>query len=159
MDWKCYACGLNFPIGGYGDSTTEPMGNDLQKLCITQGHWRRCLACARLKGGGSGRMQVCARCQCKRDLAAFGDDSICSSCKLREPFEACLCGICGKIKSMKDMRETVPGSGNFLCSACAPNLQLFKCTACHEVNPATNFRDFRQGMSALEKDDPSVQDV
>ena len=96
-------------------------------------------------------MQVCARCQCKRDLAAFGDDSICSSCKLREPFEACLCGICGKIKSMKDMRETVLGSGNFLCSACAPNLRLFKCTACHEVKTATNFHDFRQGLSTLEK--------
>ena len=96
-------------------------------------------------------MQVCARCKCKRDLAAFGDDSICSPCKLREAFDVCLCGMCGKINSTKDMQETVPGSGDFLCSACAPKLRLLKCTVCDKMNRAISFRGFRWGLGRLER--------
>ena len=120
----------------------------MQKRCITQGHWRRCLACALLQREDSSSVQVCTRCKCKRDSAAFGDDRICSSCKLQENWDVCLCGICSRIKPTKDMREKVLGSGNFSCSECTPNLWRYACTVCHEEKPSADFRDPK---SKLEK--------
>ena len=62
-----------------------------------------------------------------------------------------ICFVCNKAKHSKDMREEIVGSGNFQCSGCAPNLWLFDCTVCHEVQRATDFRDLRDGMLKLEK--------
>ena len=151
MEWKCFQCEKLFPIGGYGDSTQGTAKNDLQKWCITQGYWRRCVACMQIPIEGSTEKQICERCKYPRHIKTFSNDNICSSCKLQEAFDVDMCKTCGKIKTKSDLRENVPNSGNYRCSGCSPDLWPFECTVCHDVTPANNFRDFREGTSKLEK--------
>ena len=103
----------------------------------------------RRTGRNKTQCQQCSQLRSSRHFESSSD--ICNACTFRASFEIFICSVCNKAKHSKDMREKDIGGGDFLCSGCAPNLWLFECTACHEVKPATDFRDFRNGIPKLEK--------
>ena len=153
--WQCCECTLTFPAEGFGASAQN--SKDVTTHCVAPGFWRCCEAClkdrqkpmAAEQAETLTQCQQCSQLRSSRHFEGFSD--ICNACTFRASFEIFICSVCNKAKHSKDMREKDIGGGDFLCSGCAPNLWLFECTACHEVKPATDFRDFRNGMPKLEK--------
>ena len=153
--WQCCECSLTFPAEGFG--ATAQNTNDITTHCVAPGFWRCCEACHRdrqktMPADQANTFTQCQLCSQLRPSRHFeGSSDKCNACTLRASFEIFICCVCNKAKHSKDMREGDVGSGDFVCSGCAPNLWLFECTACNEVKPATDFRDFRDGLTKLTK--------
>ena len=153
--WQCCECTLTFPAEGFGASAQN--SKDVAMHCVAPGFWRCCEACHKdrqqpMAAEQAETLTQCQQCSQLRSSRHFeGSSDICNACTFRASFEIFICSVCNKAKHSKDMRERNVGSGDFLCSGCAPNLWLFECTACHEVKSATDFRDFRDGMTKLRK--------
>ena len=109
MEWQCWSCRMCLPLAGYDDSKPNTVNSDQQKLCITQGFWRTCLACkanpseshtSRSVDADSRQRRTCQGfCDLSRDQSHFTEGAAkCNSCRLWESLQWGMCTECNSIK-------------------------------------------------------------
>ena len=97
------------PLAGYDDSKPNTVNSDQQKLCITQGFWRTCLACKANPSESHTSRSVeadsrkCRKCQgfcgLSCDQSYFTEGAAkCNSCRLWESLQWGMCTECNSIK-------------------------------------------------------------
>ena len=151
MEWQCWSCRMCLPLAGYDDSKPNTVNSDQQKLCITQGFWRTCLACkanpseshtSRSVEAESRQRRTCQGfCGLSRDQSYFTEGAAkCNSCRLWESLQWGMCTECNSIKKYSLMGRIDFTKQTGLCYRCAPQLQLVTCTVCRRERPAADFQ-------------------
>ena len=108
MEWQCWSCRMCLPLAGYDDSKPNTVNSDQQKLCITQGFWRTCLACkanpseshtSRSVEADSRKRRTCQGfCGLSRDQSYFTEGAAkCNSCRLWESLQWGMCTECNSL--------------------------------------------------------------
>ena len=148
MEWHCWSCGTCLPLAGYFDTKTCTQNNDLQKQCITQGFWRRCLACkdmphesytgTPIDSDSINHRRCQGYCGLLQDLTHFTEDAQkCNSCKLWETLHMGRCTECNTCKKYGEMGRIDFATETGVRFVCVPELQLVICTVRRRERPKT----------------------
>ena len=142
MQWRCCMCGHVLPARGYGDASTLTLNAKLEELCITQGHWRRCQACAEVPSVEDHVLVECAGpCKQQRERFYFEEDSLtCKACIFPQRLRMYVCSQCQNVKRYEQIGVSGAEASKHVCYKCAPERQLLACTICLEKRPATEFK-------------------
>ena len=157
MEWQCFECRLSFPAAGFGAKARST--KDVHSLCVTPGHWRRCIACTANAMNAVGEsdatqsLRLCDGCQQQRSSACFdGNASLCTACTLQQNFRVVSCKICNKVLRQVECAASPDEVTEPLCLACAPRARQLQCTVCKEEKSALAFRkDYRAASMTIRR--------
>ena len=139
--YRCGHCTLTFPAEAF-DADKHDIA-DLHNMCVGLGSLRVCSACVQVPAGTS--TSLCTRCTQQRQLGYFSAESdICSACQLQEKYAFRACSSCHQPFQIRQLREDT--QGRWMCHECAPEAWPYRCTACKQHEPASEFRHCRREL-------------